>query len=158
MSDHSGFVLIDTILPKKLKCCGEYNYTDWQRTWWYANSNDRWGNVPQSCCVNYQIIDYSSNDILTPTGAGIRGVPHFCTATSPQPTSNDNYYVDGCYTKLKQIIYNRFIYIAGFIMLLVLIQFIGLISTCILMFRRHKRFQQPPYQNIATNEDAQFNL
>lgn len=145
-------------LQTKLKCCGEKNYTDWQRTWWYANSKDRWGNVPQSCCVNYVMNSDGFNNIVTERGAGISTVPQFCTATSPSPTSIDNYYVDGCYTKLKQTIQDRFIYIATLVMLLIVVQLIGIVSTCILMFCRNKSSQKPPYINIATNEDAQFNL
>ena len=83
---------------------------------------------------------------------------HYCTGRSPAPTASDNYYQDGCYSKLKQVVKDRFIFIAAIILGLVLIQFVGLVSTCVLMCCRHKNTQQPPYINIATHDDAHYNL
>jgi hypothetical protein len=145
----------------KLQCCGEYNYTDWQHTWWYENAKDRWGNVPQSCCVNFAMNAENNNQLINTVSkriVGIKEESHYCQAKSPEPLPTDNYYVYGCYSKIKAIIRNRFVYIAGVILALIIIQFIGLISTCILMFCRNKNTQQPPYINIATHEDANYNL
>jgi hypothetical protein len=85
-------------------------------------------------------------------------VDEYCTGKSAEPNDLDNYFKNGCYSKMNNIIKDRFIYIAAIILGLVLIQFIGLISTCVLMFCRRKNIQQPPYINIATHEDAQYNL
>ena len=50
----------------KLQCCGEFNYTDWQHTWWYEQSNAaaRWGQVPQSCCVNFVMNAENNNQLI----------------------------------------------------------------------------------------------
>lgn len=82
----------------------------------------------------------------------------YCTGRAPKPTDLDNYYQEGCYSKMKEIVRGRFIYIAAIILALIAIQFIGIISTCVLMCCRHKNTQQPPYINIATHEDAHYNL
>jgi len=96
-----------------LQCCGESNYTDWERTWWYANVHDRIGNVPQSCCANFKM-HLEQDTALTNLVAG-RTIEDtkYCTATSPVPNNLDNYYQQGCYKKLEKIIIGRFYYIAG---------------------------------------------
>lgn len=96
----------------KLQCCGEANYTDWEHTWWYANSPDRIGNVPQSCCANFQM-NLDEENALTNTIGRSAATTKYCTATSPVPNNLDNYYQEGCYRKLEQIVRGRFYYIAG---------------------------------------------
>ena len=96
----------------KLQCCGEANYTDWEHTWWYANSADRIGNVPQSCCANFQM-NLDEESALTNTIGRSVSTTKYCTATSPVPNNLDNYYQEGCYKKLEQIVRGRFYYIAG---------------------------------------------
>lgn len=96
----------------KLQCCGEANYTDWEHTWWYANSADRIGNVPQSCCANFQM-NLDEENALTHTIGRSAATTKYCTATSPVPNNLDNYYQEGCYRKLEQIVRGRFYYIAG---------------------------------------------
>lgn len=147
-------------LQHKLECCGQYNYTDWKNTWWYENARDRFGTVPQSCCVNY--VMNSDGDMLgvgkRVGGSASSALPSFCKADSPQPTPMDNYYPAGCYSKLKSIITNQFLYISGVCLGLLMIQFIGLFSTCVLMFIKKKDKKQPAYMNIATHDDIQYNL
>ena len=146
-------------IQNKLQCCGELNYTDWQQTWWYENVKDRVGNVPQSCCDDFVMNPDNNNHLINSHLKMSKSSSlSFCTATSPHPTEADNYFVSGCYSKIRSIIRSRFVYIAGVILALMIIQFIGLISTCILMFCRNKHTQQPPYINIATHEDANYNL
>jgi hypothetical protein len=157
-------------LQHKLHCCGQYNYTDWQSSWWYRNANDQMDSlVPQSCCVRY-VINVNENE--TPlsqmrkrTGGSIVTFPlspsnmAFCTAKSPQPVPADNYFVNGCFTKLKHLIREQFLYISGIILALMVIQFTGLIAISILIMCKGKRGkQQPPYTNIATHEDVNYNL
>lgn len=142
----------------KLQCCGEANYTDWERTWWYANSNDRIGNVPQSCCANFKM-HLDEETALTHSLGRNMVTTKYCTATSPVPNNLDNYYQQGCYQKLEKIIRGRFFYIAAIFVALIFIQFTGLIATCVLCCCRSvKSRQQPPYINIATHEDAHYNL
>lgn len=142
----------------KLQCCGEANYTDWEHTWWYANSADRIGNVPQSCCANFQMILDEDNALTNTIGRSVAATK-YCTATSPVPNNLDNYYQEGCYRKLEQIVRGRFYYIAAIFVALIIIQFTGLIATCVLCCcRSAKNRQQPPYINIATHEDAHYNL
>lgn len=166
----------------KLQCCGEANYTDWEHTWWYANSADRIGNVPQSCCANFQMNLDEENALTNTIGRSVV-TTKYCTATSPVPNNLDNYYQEGCYRKLEQIVRGRFYYIAGQVLTdvicntyllafdtnlfpflaifvaMIFIQFTGLIATCVLCCcRSAKNRQQPPYINIATHEDAHYNL
>lgn len=150
-------------LQHKLECCGQFNYTDWKHTWWFENSNERYGNVPQSCCVSF--IMTADNEIPPLVlssrrlgGAVIPEMQNYCKGQSPQPIPSDNYFVDGCYSKLKSMISYQFLYISGVCLGLLIIQFIGLLSTCILMFCKNKSKQQPPYINIATHDDIQYNL
>lgn len=145
-------------IQNKLQCCGELNYTDWQQTWWYENAKDRVGNVPQSCCTNFVMNPENNNHLINTFAKKSTSALTYCTATSPIPTQADSYFVSGCYAKIRQVIRNRFVYIAGIILALVIIQFIGLVSTCILIFCRNKHTQQPPYMNIATHEDVNYNL
>jgi len=148
-------------IQSKLQCCGKLNYSDWQHTWWYQNSKDRYGNVPQSCCVNYVMNNENNNQLINTINkriSGVTDVPHYCQAASANPVPSDNFYVHGCYAKIRAILRTRFVYIAGITLALIMIQFIGLISTCILMFCRNKHAQQPPYINIATHEDVHYNL
>lgn len=145
-------------IQNKLQCCGEINYTDWQKTWWYENVKDRVGNVPQSCCAEFVMNPDNNNHLINSHLKPKSTTLSFCTATSPKPTDTDNYFAKGCYLKLHSIMHTRFVYIAGVILALMIIQFIGLISTCILIFCRNKHTQQPPYINIATHEDANYNL
>lgn len=141
----------------KLQCCGKSNYTDWERTWWYANSNDRIGNVPQSCCANFKMNVDEENALTNTLGRSVE-TTKYCTATSPAPNNLDEYYVEGCYRKLEKIVRSRFIYLAAIFVALLLIQFTGLIATCVLMCCRNaKTRKQPPYFNIAT-DDANYNL
>jgi len=163
----------------KLQCCGEYNYTDWHNTWWFQHNNNngnnnnnnnnihagqghRWGQVPQSCCVNFKMNAENNNQLINTVSkrlVGIREEAHYCQARAPEPIPMDNYYPSGCYAKIKQLIRSRFVYIAGVLLAVVVIQLVGLLSTCVLMFCRNKsKQQQPPYINIATHEDANYNL
>ncbi|CAF0937529.1 unnamed protein product [Brachionus calyciflorus] len=146
-------------LQNKLECCGQYNYSDWKNTWWYENARDRFGNVPQSCCVSYIM---NSEEIGIPKrlgGSVMSTVPSYCKAELPQPTPMDNYYPDGCYSKLKSIITSQFLYISGVCLGLLAIQFIGLFSTCVLMFiKKNDKLHHPAYVNIATHDDIQYNL
>jgi hypothetical protein len=144
----------------KLQCCGETNFTDWERTWWYANANDRIGNVPQSCCSNFRMRLDEDNALTNTLGrSSVISTTKYCTATSPVPNNLDNYYQEGCYKKLEHIIRGRFFYIAAIFVALILIQFTGLIATCVLMCCRNiKGNQRPPYSHIATHEEAQYNL
>lgn len=144
----------------QLKCCGQLNYTDWQYTWWYENARDRYGKIPQSCCVNYEMTSDNFNllKINKRERSNSSNTDHFCKGEAEKPNDSDNYYQDGCYSKLKQTVRGRFIYIAAIILALIFIQLIGLVSTCILMCCRRKNIEQPPYINIATHEDAHYNL
>lgn len=144
----------------QLKCCGQLNYTDWQYTWWYENVKDHYGKIPQSCCVNYEMTSDNFNllKISKRERSNSSNADHYCKGEAERPNQSDNYYQDGCYSKLKQIVRGRFIYIAAVILALIFIQLIGLVSTCILMCCRRKNIEQPPYINIATHEDAHYNL
>jgi hypothetical protein len=152
-------------IQTKLQCCGELNYTDWAHSsWWYENVKDRVGQVPQSCCANFVMNPTNNNNLLNSDYKVVMmsepsGHLSFCTGTSPRPTQDDNYFVSGCYSKIRNVVRSRFVYIAGIVLALMIIQFIGLVSTCILMFCRvGGRKQQPPYINIATHEDANYVL
>lgn len=152
-------------IQNKLQCCGQFNYTDWAHSsWWYENVKDRVGQVPQSCCANFVMNPSNNNNLLNSQYKMMMlsdqssSQLSFCTGTSPQPTQDDNYFASGCYTKIRSLIRTRFVYIAGIILALMIIQFIGLVSTCVLMFCRASRKQQPPYINIATHEDANYIL
>lgn len=143
----------------KLHCCGESNYTDWERTWWYANANDRIGNVPQSCCANFQMHLDEETALTHAIGRNMPTQTKYCTATSPVPNNLDNYYQEGCLKKLEKILRGRFFYIAVIFLALILIQFTALISTCVLCCCRNvKDRQQPPYINIATHEDPLYSM
>jgi hypothetical protein len=155
-------------LQSKLHCCGQYNYTDWENSWWFKNSNDRQDSlVPQSCCVGF-IASASSlfetnqmehSPIRKRTGGSVLVMSSYCTAKSPQPIPVDNYYPNGCFTKLKHLIREQFLYISGIILALMVIQFTGLVSISILLLCKKKQNkQQPPYINIATHEDVNYNL
>lgn len=140
----------------KFQCCGESNYTDWKHTWWYAHSNERAGSeVPQSCCANFVMSVEELSDMKS-VSSRINGP--YCTATSPVPTKLDAYNQQGCFELLKSKLQANFVYIALVFLALVLIQFTGLVATCILLCCRGKSMQQPPYINIATHEDAHYNL
>jgi len=96
-----------------LQCCGESNYTDWERTWWYANTHNRIGNVPQSCCANFKMHLEEETALTNLVGGRNIEDTKYCTATSPVPNNLDNYYQQGCFKKLERIISGRFYYIAG---------------------------------------------
>lgn len=84
---------------------------------------------------------------------------NYCTGKSPQPVPADNYYTQGCFTKLKHLIREQFLYISGCVLGLVIIQLIGLVAICVLIMCRGKRNkQQPPYINIATHDDVNYHL
>lgn len=103
-------------IQHKLQCCGEFNYTDWQRTNWFNTNHGSEANVPQSCCVDFKM-NLDEENALTNMLNNARNLDDkqdvFCKARSPSPNSLDNYYEDGCYTKLEKIIHDRFYYIAG---------------------------------------------
>lgn len=83
----------------------------------------------------------------------------YCKGLAPEPRLDDNYYVHGCYIRLRYILQSQYVYIAGVLLAVLIIQFVALISTCILMICRDKlHTQTPPYINIATHEDAHYNL
>ena len=143
----------------KLKCCGEFNYTDWQRTWWYKNAPDRASNVPQSCCADFEMNIENNNQMLnTASKQGKSAMKRYCTGSALVPNQLDNYYQEGCYSMIRKLVLSRFVYIAGVVLTLAVVQFAALICTCVLMFCRSKVRQQPPYINIATHEDIQYNL
>lgn len=170
------------LMQSKLHCCGQFNYTDWQKdSWWYKNSpsRDEDSQVPPSCCVGY-IPSYEFDDnigLKSPlsqyhhqnrlgnrvAASALTMLPvNYCTGKSPQPIPVDNYYQQGCFTKLKHIIREQFLYISGVLLALVIIQLTGLVCICILIMcrgtnkRRNK--QQPPYININTHEDVNYHL
>lgn len=174
-------------LQHKLHCCGQYNYSDWQQaSWWYKNAPNRIDDslVPQSCCVGYVLPHEDDSGESTSDGpssslvsvrrmqqhqqlhrhrvaaSALTAMPiNFCTAKSPQPVPADNYYVQGCFTKLKYLIREQFLYISGVVLALVIIQLTGLVAICVLIMCRGKRGkQQPPYINIATHEDVNYHL
>lgn len=147
-------------IQNKLECCGQYNYTDWKDTWWYENSQTRVGNVPQSCCVNYLTnSDEDRTGHVKRVGGSVKSaLPNYCMAESPESTPVDNYYQDGCYSKLRSVIRNQIVYISGICLGLLIIQFVGIFSTCILMFIKKNDKKQPGYVNIATHDDIQYNL
>lgn len=149
-------------IQHKLECCGQFNYTDWKDTWWFENSRNRVGNVPQSCCVNYAMNldeDEQRTSFLKRVGGSAESaLPNFCRGESPQPTPVDNYYPNGCYSKLRHVIKHQFVYISGVCLGLLIIQFVGIFSTCILMFIKKNVKKQPGYVNIATHDDIQYNL
>jgi len=149
-------------IQHKLQCCGELNYTDWQRTSWFNSNHGSEANVPQSCCVDFKM-KIDEENALTNMLSNARNIDGekevFCKARSPTPNSLDNYYEDGCFSKLERILYDRFYYIAAIFIALILIQFTGLVATCVLICCRSvKNRQQPPYINIATHEEAHYNL
>ncbi|RNA31726.1 tetraspanin-3-like [Brachionus plicatilis] len=147
-------------IQHKLECCGQFNYTDWKDTWWYENSRSRVGSVPQSCCVNYAMnsADERGGYVKRVGGSAASALPNYCRAESPEPTPVDNYYPNGCYAKLRSLVNDQFVYISGVCLGLLVVQFVGIFSTCILMFIRRSDKKQPGYVNIATHDDIQYNL
>ena len=102
---------------------------------------------------NNRLINTVSKRVL-----GVPAEPHYCQARAPEPLPTDNFYANGCYAKVVAEIRSHFVYIAGFLLALMFVQLVGILSTCILIFCRNKHMQHPPYINIATHEDINYNL
>ncbi|CAG5121527.1 unnamed protein product [Candidula unifasciata] len=105
-------------LQQKFACCGVHRASDWENSeYWKMNHTDT---VPTSCC-NVTFVT--------------------CNAT----LNSDTIYQEGCLDKLNSEFSQNLIYLTGTAIFLVVVQFLALLSTCILVCRTREEQQ---YQSL----------
>ena len=141
------------IIQHHFKCCGEYNYTDWENTNWFDHRSfielENNTHVPQSCCYDYKrSYNLASIDKI------------YCTAQSSTSNNDDNYFNEGCFLKLKNFIIINFKWILLTLISFVLLHFLELLSVLVFIDNKIKLIRKsihPPYVNIEAeyqNETA----
>jgi hypothetical protein len=83
----------------------------------------------------------------------------YCSAKSAKPTDQDDYYVDGCYLKLKDLFYGNYNYVLILIVSFTVTHFLALISVLILInnrFKLLKKSRHPPYVNIEAEYEDEY--
>ncbi|GFO06534.1 tetraspanin [Plakobranchus ocellatus] len=95
-------------MQHEFHCCGVNNATDWTNSAFWKHNHT----VPESCCK-----------------------PTTGNATCTPKLDSDDIYHEGCLSKLKKEFRKNLIYIATAAVVLALIQFLAIMSTCILVCR-----------------------
>lgn len=118
MKNYPSVTTID-LAQENLRCCGLNNYTDWFQSKWAAGSN----NVPESCCLP--------------------NLPHICGHLNLTPLNSTDLFQDGCYKKMKAIIEDKYLIIAGIGFGASFVILLGSLLTCTLSHNLKKnRYEQ----------------
>lgn len=104
-------------LQSQLQCCGVLNYTDWSSRPWFTSHNNT---VPHSCC--------KANST--------------CTGQIDQPELLN---VQGCETKLEQLLQDVLSYAMLVVLGFAIIKFFGMLSICVITCRSGRNEYQPLY-------------
>lgn len=105
--DNEGTTDAFNLIQKEQKCCGWYNYTDWQKSKFANGSHSV---VPDSCCKNAK-------------------------ENCGKSISSDNIYKEGCKEKVEDFIKERLYVIGALGVTIVVIQVLGMIFALVLICR-----------------------
>jgi len=111
------------IVQHELKCCGAQEYKDWENTSFAETSKS----VPDSCCVSDVEGDVE--------GCG-KGILNMDAETVPKIIN-----VNGCLDKLQEIIEGNVAALGGVGVAIALIQFAGIIFSCVLASTIRKGYE-----------------
>ncbi|BFY97206.1 hypothetical protein BsWGS_00246 [Bradybaena similaris] len=111
-------------MQQKLACCGVHQPSDWGNSaYWKVNHTDT---VPTSCCnTTFSVCNTTLNSVTI--------------------------YHEGCLDKLNDEFSQNLIYLTGTAIFLVVVQFLALLSTCILVCRTREEQQ---YQSLIEDTGA----
>ena len=148
------YTFILNFIQYRIKCCGENNFKNWINTYWFDHrslieiENDT--QVPQSCCVDYDLSYQNST-------SGASSTKIYCNGQSSIPIENDNYFNEGCYLKIQKLISAKYNYILLSTVLFAFMQFSALISAIKLIISKIKpNPMHPPYLNIESEYEIQY--
>merc|ERR1712083_4202 len=117
---YDGVTKTWNIVQHQLKCCGAQEYMDWDNTTFSETNNS----VPDSCCLSD----------IEGCGAGILAMP---ADQVPKII-----YVTGCIDKLNSVIVGNVAMLGGAGVGIALIQFAGIIFSCVLAASIRKGYEQ----------------
>lgn len=113
--NEAGVTKAYDLLQEKEKCCGVYNYTDWQLAKVFNGNHSV---VPDSCCREMTI------------GCG-NFAPQFVDATKV--------WDKGCYYMMKDLIIKNLPLLAGIVIGVIVIQILGMIFSVVLIIAVNKQ-------------------